>query len=391
MFTFDVDAATPYCDELDLLAHQIDARIMPRRWSGHLRRSLEAASVAASTRLEGVAVTASDVQRILAGDKPPAVSPDDAAFVRGYADAMTYVQRRSDDGTLAWGSELLIGLQDRIVAGRADHGAGRFRPRTVWVEGPDGRQVFAPPDHEQVPALVAEICEQAEAAPWHAAIKSAWLHVALAAVHPFEDGNGRTARVAASLAMYRGGFRDPAFTSLEEWWGRHPGDYYASFRCLGDTFDPSADVTAFVTNHVRAQLTQSVKLAVEQKTLGALMITLENLLEDRGLPIRLANALYDAIFALDVTTATYASLSDVSVATARNDLAAAVAAGLLRAEGRTRGRTYPPDPRLITALAETLGVEPRLDTVLEELAERGKLAVASDRERTLRNLLPDDE
>jgi Fic family protein len=390
MFTFDVNAATPYCDELDLLAHQIDARIMPRRWSGHLRRSLEAASVAASTRLEGVAVTASDVQRILAGDKPPAVSPDDAEFVRGYADAMTYVQRRADDGTLTWSSELLIGLQDRIVAGRADHGAGRFRPRTVWLDGPDGRQVFSPPDHEQVPALVAEICEQAESAPWHAAITSAWLHVALAAVHPFENGNGRTARVAASLAMYRGGFRDPAFTSLEEWWGRHSAGYYASFRCLGDAFDPSADVTPFIENHVRAQLTQSLKLAVEQKTLGALMITLENLLEDHGLPIRLANALYDAIFALDVTTATYASLSDVSIATARNDLAAAVAARLLRAEGRTRGRTYPPDPRMMTALAESLGVEPHLDTILEELAERGKLAVASDRERTLRNLLPDE-
>lgn len=390
MFPFEIDALRETCAELDLLARQIDARIMPRRWSGHLRRSLEAASVAASTRLEGVAVTVSDVQRILAGDKPPAVTPDDAAFVQGYADAMTYVQRRADDGTLAWSSELLIGLQDRIVAGRADHGAGRFRQRAVWVSGPDGRQVFSPPDHERVPILVAEICERAETAPWHAAATSAWLHVALAAVHPFEDGNGRTARVAASLAMYRGGFRDPAFTSLEEWWGRHPADYYAGFRCLGDTFDPSADVTPFVTSHVRAQLMQSVKLAVEQKTLGALMITLENLLDERGLPPRLANALYDAIFDLDVTTATYADLSDVSVPTARNDLAAAVAAGFLRAEGRTRGRTYPPGPRLLPAVAEVLNVHPHIDAVLGELAERGRTAVVADRERTLRNLLPDE-
>jgi Fic family protein len=45
--------------------------------------------------------------------------------------------------------------------------------------------------------------------------------VAVAAIHPFRDGNGRVARVVASLAMYRGGFNLPEFTSLEEWWGRH--------------------------------------------------------------------------------------------------------------------------------------------------------------------------
>lgn len=390
MFPFDIARVIGICGELDPLAHQIDARIMPRRWSGHLRRSLEAASVAASTRLEGVAVTVSDVQRILAGDKPPAVTAVDAALVQGYADAMTYVQRRADDGTLTWSTELLIGLQDRIVAGRADHGAGRFRPRSVWVTGPDGRQVFSPPDHERVPDLVAEICAQAEAAPWHAAVKSAWLHVALAAVHPFEDGNGRTARVAASLAMYRGGFRDPAFTSLEEWWGRHPAEYYASFACLGERFDPAADVTSFVEGHVKAQLRQSVALALEQKTLGALMITLENLLEDRGLPSRLANALYDAFFDLDVTTATYADLSDVSAATARNDLAAAVAAGMLRAEGRTRGRVYATDEALHRALGVSLGVEPTLGAIIAELADRATDAVTADRERTLRNLETDD-
>ncbi|MBF6619316.1 MAG: Fic family protein [Patulibacter sp.] len=385
MLPFEIRRAATgdVCDELDLLAHQIDARIMPRRWSGRLRRSLEAASVAASTRLEGVPVTVSDVQRILAGDKPPAVSAVDASLVQGYADAMTYVQRRTDDGTLAWSSELLIGLQDRIVAGRKDHGAGRFRTRAVWVTGPDGRQVFSPPDHERVPDLVAEICAQAEAAPWHAAVKSAWLHVVLAAVHPFEDGNGRTARVAASLAMYRGGFRDPAFTSLEEWWGRHPADYYASFGCLGDSFDPSVDVTSFVESHVQAQLVQSVGVALEQKTNGTLMIVLENLLDDRGLPSRLANALYDGVSGLDVTTATYADLSDVSAATARNDLAAAVAAGLLHAEGRTRGRTYTADERLLGALAEALNVDPHLDAIRNELALRATLSVTADRERAL--------
>lgn len=67
------------------------------------------------------------------------------------------------------------------------------------------------------------------------------------------DGNGRVARVAASLAMYRGGFKLPEFTSLEEWWGRHRADYYAAFRCLGDIFNPTADITPFLRAHMEAQ------------------------------------------------------------------------------------------------------------------------------------------
>ena len=80
----------------------------------------------------------------------------------------------------------------------------------------------------------------------HPAIASGWIHVAVAAVHPFRDGNGRAARVCASLALYRGEFKRPELTSLEEWWGRHLDDYYAAFECLGGEFDPSADVTSFL-------------------------------------------------------------------------------------------------------------------------------------------------
>lgn len=60
--------------------------------------------------------------------------------------------------------------------------------------------------------------------------------------HPPVHRNGRSARILASLAMYRGGFKRREFTSLEEWWGRHLQDYYDLFSCLGLGFDRDADV-----------------------------------------------------------------------------------------------------------------------------------------------------
>ena len=371
LLSFDISPVERQCRDLDAWATQLDERIMPRRWVGRLRRALEAEAVAASTSMEGVPVSVADTLKILAGDPPERVAPHDRALVLGYRDAMTFVQRRADDGQLRWNRELIVGVQDRILGGDRAAGAGRLREAAAWIRRENGEVVFEPPDHEQVPALVDEICETVTSAEWHPAVLAAWLHVALAAVHPFKDGNGRTARVFATFAMYRGGFRHPAFTSLEEWWGGHPQTYYGAFDCLGQTFARDTDVTAFVSAHVRAQLDQVIALALRQQTDGRLWTTIENLLDELGLPPRLANALYDSVFDRDVTTGYYRDLVDTSAVTARNDLVAGAAAGLLVAEGRTRGRRYLPGPRLLPLLAEALGNVPAdREAILTELVRR---------------------
>lgn len=372
----DPQTFAPLTGQLDRYAERLDERILPRRWEGTLRRTLEAEAIAASTSMEGVPVTVDDALKILAGDRPDSVSDRDQALVRGYRDAMTYVQRRADDGRLRWNRELVVAVQDRVLAGDYGEGAGRLRTGAAWVRNTmSGDVVFQPPQHEEVPALVDEVCEVISAADWHPAVQAAWVHIALAAVHPFKDGNGRTARVLASLTMYRGDFRHPAFTNLEEWWGKHPADYYAAFACLGSEFERDVDVTSFVMAHLRAQLAQVFSLAMRQRTDGMLWTTLENLLDDRGLPARLANALYDAFYGRSLTSTYYRSLIDASPATARNDLGAATATGLLRATGRTRGRRYLAGPKLVPAVAKTIGVEADLEAVVGELVRRATSGV----------------
>jgi hypothetical protein len=375
LFPFDNDALTGETRILDRWSRQLDRRVMPRRWEGRLRRALEAEAITASTSMEGVPVTVDDTLRILAGDSPERVSAGDQALVRGYRDAMTYAQRRADDGRLTWNRELIVGIQDRVLAGSFAAGAGRLREGAAWVTSAStGQTVFQPPDHEQVPALVDQLCDTMEHADWHPALAAAWVHVALAAIHPFRDGNGRTARILASLVMYRGGFKDTAFTSLEEWWGRNTASYYSAFDCLGDRFSPSTDVTPFVGVHVRAQATQVLGLALRQRADGVLWTTLENLLEDHGLPSRLANALYDSFYSRDVTTAYYADLIDASHGTARNDLQAAAAAGLVQPEGQTRGRRYGRGRRLLPAIAKLLALDSsaELRTIADELVARAQ-------------------
>jgi Fic family protein len=375
-FEFQADALDRAVEELDRWREQLDHQLLARTWQGTLRRDLEAQAVAASTELEGVPVTVDEVRRILAGESPTTVGEHDEALVRGYRDAMEYVMRRADDPHFEWNRELIIGIHDRVLAGRSEDGAGMLRDRPVKVtDRRTGQVLFTPPEN-QVPVLVDKALKKLKQANWHPTIGSAWLHLATAAIHPFRDGNGRVARVLASLVMYRGGFRNPAFTSLEEWWGSHPSDYYNAFHCLGTHFDPSRDVTEFITTHVQAQLSQIRALDLRERTQRGLWTLVENLLVDRNLPERMAHALWEAFFGRPVTATYYQGMTDVSSATATNDLGVLTAIGFLIPHGRTRGRQYLPTPGLMRIILKELGLTEYADidstraAIVSELAQR---------------------
>jgi Fic family protein len=359
LLPYDTNPLVDQAGELDRWRNQFDYQgPVPRAWAGRLRRDLEAEAVAASTSMEGVPVTVEEVHRILAGDRPPETSEEDAALVRGYRDAMGFVLRRADDASFKWDRELLIGLHDRILAGRRGAGAGRFRTGAAYlVDDRTGGVAFRPPSPTDVPELVDAACAAMQAGLEHPALAAAWIHAALAAIHPFKDGNGRAARVAASLAMYRGGFKRPEFTSLEEWWGHHRADYYAAFACLGEVFDPAADVTPFIRAHLGAQLHQVRALDLRERVQQRIWTAVEEAVTEAGLQPRVANAVWDAFFGRSVTPRYYRPLADVSPATATSDLRAAVAAGLLRPEGRARSRRYGAGDALHSRIGTALGLD----------------------------------
>jgi Fic family protein len=379
LLPYEAEPLKPLCEELDRWRAQIDYRgPLPRAWAGRLRRELEAEAVAASTSMEGVPVTVDEVRRILAGESLPEVKPEDQALVEGYRQAMEFGLRRADDPAFRWTRELLVSLHDRILAGRYDEGAGRLRTdKPAFVVNRKTReQVFLPPPGEEAPAFVDEACSRMEQGHPHPAIASGWIHVAVAAIHPFRDGNGRAARVCASLAMFRGEFKRPEFTSLEKWWGRHLDDYYAAFKCLGDKFNPSAEVTPFLQAHLEAQLHQVRSLDNREKVERQIWTALEETAEDAHLDRRVANALWDGFFGRDVTAGYYRSITDISPATATKDLAASVSARLLRPEGQRRGRRYLPEDRLYELVGDALHVEvagpsqAARDRIVAELSRR---------------------
>ncbi|HEY4026128.1 MAG TPA: Fic family protein [Candidatus Dormibacteraeota bacterium] len=394
LFPYDRARLTHLCNELDYARREVDARsTMSRAWEGRLRRELEAEAIGASTSMEGVKVTVDEVRRILAGEPVPEVTDADRRLVEGYRDAMSYVLRRADAPGFRWDTELIVGLHDRVLAGDYHAGAGRFREKQVWVTNTaSGQTVFVPPEADRVPSLVRELCRRLESSRDHPAIQAAWVHVALAAIQPIADGNGRAARVVASLAMHHGGFRRIEFTSLEEWWGRHLREYYDAFRCLGPTFDAEVDVTAFVEAHVGAQVTQVRALRMAERVQSEIWAGLVRLCEEDRLESRLAEAFWDALFGRRLTAGYYRSITDVSPATVTQDLARAMAAGFLAPQSRRGGRWYSAGPRLAERLAgvlrlETLSNQPDQAEIVRALTTR--LSGLGSRADAVRRLVDD--
>ncbi len=371
-YPFDEDAFGGQLAAIDRLRAELDARPLVLGWSGQLARDLTARAVQASTNMEGVPVTVDEVHRILAGERPSTVSAESYALVRGYRDAMTYCQRRADDPALKWAPELIIGIQDRILAGRQDWGAGRYGKGSYITNSASGELIYTPPQ-ENLEEYVQRICDRMNSWDCHPALKSAWVHIAFAAIHPFKDGNGRTARVLASLAMYQGGFKRAQFTSLEEWWGRYRAAYADAFACLGSSFNPQRDVTRFIDTHVRAQISQVSALRAAEQTYRRLLDGLTALCEQLQLPDRSAFALWDTFHGRAVTRPLYMAVTQIKENAATADLRAMMAAGLLIAEGRTRDKRWVTGPNLYPQLGKVFGLDPERsnrDSIIQAITRR---------------------
>lgn len=94
-----------------------------------------------------------------------------------------------------------------------DEEAGRYRRVQVYITGSE----YVPPEPVAVPGLMADLgnwLNSDEAAALHPVERVAMAHFRLVHVHPFTDGNGRTARLLMNLVLMRAGY-PPAVIRVE--------------------------------------------------------------------------------------------------------------------------------------------------------------------------------
>ncbi len=101
-------------------------------------------------------------------------------------------------------SESVIKELHGIVLNKIDRAnAGKYRERNVAISGAS----HTPPDAVKVPYLMLDLNEwYKKASELHPVKRAAILHSKFVNIHPFIDGNGRTARLLLNLELMRSGY-----------------------------------------------------------------------------------------------------------------------------------------------------------------------------------------
>ena len=343
------------------LSHRSSMTVRDRldRWENAVRRDAELgpenwrmlavwpaardASVSGSTGIEGNPLDPTQVEEVLAG----AAIDADAAHIReveNYNRALNLARDAARRPDFSWSHEIIHLINATVMDGLPRDTRGNYRgPGEDVVVG-----IFSGPSPLLVQTLMDELVtwlrRPGRTPPL---VRSALLHLNIIAIHPFNDGNGRTARILAAIELILDGIRSPELISIEAYLRRNRDEYVDALRTtIGPSYDPdNHPVTDWLDYYTRISLD---RLEARNRILDALPTdvgVLVSALADAGEPLDWAVTLLAARVSRMRTTA-LAGLTGRSTPAARAELGRMARAGWLEPRGATRGRWYAPSERL---------------------------------------------
>ncbi len=349
MFTYrslDAEEAA-VVDRINEMQRQLRYYVVqePRRWTGLLARMTRARALRASNSIEGINVSAEDALAVIDNEDPAEADKATWQAVAGYHAAMDYILQRCRDENFQFSKDVLLAVHFMISQHDLNANPGNYRPGWVGVhDTKTGELVHEGVDRDLLEPLVDELIDYMnDADEQPVVLKAAMTHLNLTLMHPFSDGNGRTARCFQTAVLTNEGIVAPIFSSIEEYTGRNQQEYYDVLTEVGGGgWNPERDSQPWVRFCLTAHYRQARTLLRRTREIERVYNDLHRLVTSLGLPERTALALLESLSGLRVRNASYRVSSDISNNLASRDLKALVDAELLVPQGERRGRSYSP-------------------------------------------------
>ena len=185
---------------IDTLKARWDAaRPIPASTLEQLREDWEVLLTYHSNAIEGSTLTLGETKAILLDGITISGKPlREHLEVVNHREAMRLMTRLAQTSTPLSEAEILD-LHRTILTGIQSEDAGMYRTVRVRVAG--SMRVF--PNPAKVPELMGAFVEEVNDLNLHPVLIAARAHYGLVAIHPFVDGNGRTARLLMNLLLLR--------------------------------------------------------------------------------------------------------------------------------------------------------------------------------------------
>jgi Fic family protein len=350
-----------YISAIESAKAVIDNSPLVPAWEAKFRDEALARSVHYGTRIEGNDLSAAQAGQVLSLEKIDNVQSvlDQTGIIARERDIQEVINYRN---VLAWIDQqpllkksqnqedsllnlATLNLLHRLTMNNLleEERIATLRDKQVIVRGArDGQVVFRPPVAAEVPFLLDDLftwLKGEDSQNLHPILRAAILHYQLVYIHPYVEGNGRTARAFATLSLYESGYDFKRFFSIEEYFDSNVDAYYQAL--LSVQQNAKQDLTywleyftyglALEIDKVKlkvAKLSQDLKLKRElgqQVALSERQIILLELLQNQG-----------TMTSDDAQKA----LPNVSVDTILRDLKDLIAKGVVKKHGVTKGVSY---------------------------------------------------
>ncbi|MBI4037205.1 Fic family protein [Candidatus Daviesbacteria bacterium] len=219
----------------------INSPLIPA-YEAKFRKEAMERSVHHGTHLEGNRLSFEEAQEVLDGQEVVARERDIQEVIN-YRNVLKFIDGVADKigagNSYVLTLETILETHRLVVEKLVDEGVGgQFRTRQVVVKNSKTGQIsYSPPPAAEVPYLVEDLVNwinNEEAREVHPALKAGVIHYELARIHPFVEGNGRTARAVATLILFLDGYDIRKLFSLEEYFDNNPMDYYLTLQAVSN-------------------------------------------------------------------------------------------------------------------------------------------------------------
>ena len=225
--------------QINSIVFELNNRRFPEVVLYELERRAREISTYASTSIEGNPLPLTDVKQILKTQPKNLISSEQEVI--NYNKALEELNKNLKTDFVNFQLDLILSIHKKLVNKLVPkYQLGKLRVEPVFVNNPKtGKTVYWPPDHKDVPQLMNGLMNfiiRSKGAI-DSLIIAGIFHKQFVVIHPFMDGNGRTARLSTKVIMADMGLNTFNLLSFENYYNRNVTNYFNNVGVLGNYYD----------------------------------------------------------------------------------------------------------------------------------------------------------
>ena len=247
----------------------LNAYLVPK-WEVSLRREALIRATHASTAIEGNPLTLEEVSKLAQGRRITATRKAKQE-VLNYLNVLEHIEKYQHKGII--GEKHILNLHRYIIRETLENPEWEEEYRKIQVYVGNritGEVIFMPPPPEEIPFLMKNFIKwlnSEETLKLHPVLVAGISHYEFVRIHPFVDGNGRTARALATLILYIREFDIKRFFALDDYYESDRKVYY---NALGSVDQNILDLTGWLE-----YFTEGVKISMLRVKEKVLQLSIE--------------------------------------------------------------------------------------------------------------------